>query len=96
MTAVDTSASIPLVSASLVAALESAVADIRTRHPEIPAVVVILGAGSTGNAAAGLTFGHFATLRWHHGDASDTARLPAVFIGGEGLARGPLIGPADD
>ncbi|MDQ2708777.1 MAG: hypothetical protein M3Z25_14565 [Actinomycetota bacterium] len=91
---VDTDESIPLVSAPLVAALESAWVDIWTRHPEIPAVVVILGAGSGGGA--GLTLGHFATLGWHHGEASDTARLPVVFIGGEGLARGPVIGPADD
>ncbi len=83
-TVVDTHESTP-ISAPMVAALERAWADIRTRHPQVPAAVVVLGAGSTGNKAAGLKLGHFAALRWHHG--SD--QLPEVFIGGEGLARGP-------
>lgn len=74
------------LSAPLVAALEQAWADIRAQHPELPTVVVILGAGSIGGPKSGLRLGHFASMRWHHGDD----RLPEVFIGGEGLARGPL------
>jgi hypothetical protein len=38
------------ISAPVVAALESAWAAIRVRHPEVPAVVMVLGAGSIGNA----------------------------------------------
>jgi len=97
------------ISAPMVAALEGAWAAIRVRHPEVPAVVIVLGAGS-GNGP-GLKLGHFAAMRWgsdqNDGDtdgvgdgepdqaAADrsgrgmSGRLPEVFVGGEGLARGP-------
>ena len=97
------------ISAPMVAALEGAWAAIRVGHPEVPAVVMVLGAGSIGNAG-GLRLGHFAAMRWADPDqaratdkeAGDGAagelcngqpaapvRLPEVFVGGEGLARGP-------
>ena len=98
------------ISAPMVAALEGAWAAIRVRHPEVPAVVMVLGAGSIGNAG-GLRLGHFAAMRWaepnqnhatddeHDDELADGApgigrpvgpvRLPEVFVGGEGLARGP-------
>ena len=44
------------ISAPMVAALEGAWAAIRVRHPEVPAVVMVLGAGSIGNAG-GLRLG---------------------------------------
>lgn len=69
----------------MVAALEQAWAAIRARHPEVPAAVVVLGAGSIGAPAGVLRLGHFAAMRWHH----DTRQLPEVFISGEGLSRGP-------
>jgi len=82
----------------MVAALEGAWAAIRARHPEVPAVVLVLGAGSIG-AAGGLKLGHFAAMRWadpdqqpaddEEGGAGVPVRLPEVFVGGEGLARGP-------
>jgi hypothetical protein len=75
-----------LVSAPMVAALEQAWAQIRARHPEVPAAVVVLGAGSIGAPAGGLRLGHFAAMRWHH----DQRQLPEVFVGGEGLDRGPV------
>lgn len=89
-TGVDTSASTGetgQISAPLVAALETVWAAIRARHPELPAAVLVVGAGS-GRAAGsgGVKLGHYAALRWHHGDD----QLPEVFIGGEGLARGPV------
>lgn len=84
------------ISAPMVAALESAWAAIRARHPEVPAVVLVLGAGSIGSAG-GLRLGHFAAMRWNTatepGPTIDEARavgLPEVFVGGEGLARGPV------
>lgn len=84
------------ISAPMVAALEWAWAAIRARHPEVPAVVMVLGAGSTGASGGGLKLGHFAAMRWADSDHSDTedgtgavVRLPEVFVGGEGLARGP-------
>ncbi len=73
------------ISAPMIAALETAWATIRARHPEVPPVVLVLGAGSLGGRG-GLRLGHFAALRWHQGDE---AALPEVFVGGEGLARGP-------
>lgn len=88
---IDTSVSTDSITAPMVATLESGWAAIRARHPEIPAVVVVLGAGSTGAPAGGVKLGHFAAMRWHHGPDTDSdRRLPEVFIGGEGLARGPV------
>jgi hypothetical protein len=78
----------------MVAALEQAWADIRTRHPEVPPAVIILGAGSLGSSAGSLTLGHFAAMRWHtdqhdqnHAELGE--QLAEVFVGGEGLRRGP-------
>ena len=51
------------ISAPMVAALEGAWAAIRARHQEVPAVVLVLGAGSIGTAG-GLRLGHFAAMRW--------------------------------
>jgi hypothetical protein len=91
---VDAHVSTDAISAPMVAALEAAWSAIRGRHPELPAVVVVLGAESIGTAGR-LRLGHFAAMRWQPdptGQAGDAAavRLPEVFIGGEGLARGPV------
>ena len=42
--------------------------------------------------AGELLYGHYATLRWQHGDT----RLPEVLVSGEGLRRTPaeVLGPA--
>jgi hypothetical protein len=79
----------------MVAALEAAWAAIRARHPDVPAAVILLGAGS--GMGPGLKLGHFAAMRWHQpadqrGDGEQAPggdRLPEVFVGGEGIARGP-------
>lgn len=71
--------------AGLLTALETAWATIRTRHPEVPDAVLIVGSGSPANAKAAMKWGHFAALRWQHGDT----RLPEVLISGEGLKRSP-------
>jgi len=83
------------ISAPMVAALESAWASIRGQHPEVPAAVIVLGAGSIGSVG-GLKLGHFAAMRWsdpdrtaNEGSTSGGVRLPEVFVGGEGLVRGP-------
>lgn len=100
--AVDQHVSIPAVavpiSSLMVEALERAWAAIRARHPQVPAVVIVLGAGS--GSGPGLKLGHFAAMRWATDAGPDTQegseegvevveRLPEVFVGGEGLARGP-------
>jgi hypothetical protein len=66
----------------VVAALERAWQQIRTYHPELPQVIVIVAAG--GETARGLfKWGHFAAGRWH---VAGTNR-PEVLVGGEGLRR---------
>lgn len=67
-------------SAQLVAALETAWTAIRSRHPEVPAAVVVVGSGTSSRQAK---YGHYAAMRWQHG----TDRLPEVLISGEGLQR---------
>lgn len=66
----------------LVTALENTWAAIRTRHPDVPDVVLTVGAGSTGGSD--LTLGHFAQNRWVRGEYE----LHELFVGGEGLQRG--------
>jgi hypothetical protein len=69
---------------ALIAALEYAWTAIRARHPEVPEVIVILGAGS--EARRGLfKLGHFAAARWH----VNGQRRAEVLVSGEGLQRGP-------
>jgi hypothetical protein len=71
------------VSPRLITAIDRTWAAIQDRHPDVPAVVITLGAGS-GGSGRGLKLGHFAPGRWQHGSGT----LPELFIGGEGLARG--------
>ncbi|GGM27708.1 hypothetical protein GCM10007977_031180 [Dactylosporangium sucinum] len=71
--------------ATLVAALEGAWAAIRRQHPEVPAVVLVVGDGSPKKANQRLTYGHFDSHRWQSG----TDRLPEVMVSGEGLSRDP-------
>ncbi|MEV0803461.1 hypothetical protein AB0I34_37620 [Kribbella sp. NPDC050281] len=66
--------------AELVSALEAAWVAIRTNHTEIPAVVLIVGSGTATKQAK---YGHFAPVRWQHGEQ----RLAEVLISGEGLKR---------
>lgn len=61
------------MSSPMVAALETAWAAIQARHPELPAVVMVLGAGS-GNGS-GLTLGHFAAMRWRAPYPATTSAL---------------------
>jgi hypothetical protein len=74
----------PQVAASaVVAALEQAWTAIRAHHPDVPQVVVILGAGS--EARRGLfKWGHFAAARWQVAGAN----RPEVLVSGEGLKHG--------
>jgi hypothetical protein len=71
-------------SARLVAALAAAWAAIRSRHTDVPPVVITLGAGSIGQAVGELKLGHFAAARWEHPDGV----LAELFVGGEGLRHG--------
>jgi hypothetical protein len=75
----------------LLAALEACWAAIGQRHPELPAAVVVVGAGS--DRRKGLwKWGHFAAMRWRPRQASAGAgdALPEVLVAGEGLERPAL------
>ena len=73
----------------IIAALERAWAAIRDRHPEVPDVVIVTGAG---NNQKGLPEGY--RLRGHHWperwvtDRADRHRMPELFVAGELLAAG--------
>jgi hypothetical protein len=71
-----------------VAALEHTWNAIRARHGDLPAVVMVLASGSDGAPAGWLKLGHFAAMRWETN--SEHTVMPEVFVGGEGLARGPV------
>jgi hypothetical protein len=62
---------------------------IRSRHADVPEVVIAIGSGTEGRRGT-QRLGHFAADRWQRGEG----RLPEMFIGGEGLARGsvPVLG----
>ncbi len=66
----------------LLSVLEDTWAAIRARHPEIPAVVIIIASG-TGTKQA--RWGHYAADSWVAG----TQARPEIMISGEGLRRDP-------
>lgn len=57
------------VTAALVAAVSETWAAIRTRHPQVPAVVVTFGSGTLGTTRGQERLGHFAGGRWMPGRA---------------------------
>jgi hypothetical protein len=83
MSAEPTTPSAQVATSAMVAALERAWTAIRTHHPDVPQVVVVLGAGS--EARRGLfKWGHFAAARWQVAGSN----RPEVLVSGEGLKRG--------
>jgi hypothetical protein len=83
MNAEPESRSSQAAASAVVAALEDAWTAIRAHHPDVPEVVVVLGAGS--EARRGLfKWGHFAAARWQVAGAN----RPEVLVSGEGLKRG--------
>ena len=68
----------------IIAVLETAWAEIRHRHPDVPATVIITGTGRETRGYA--TLGHFGADRWRTGESD---RLPELFIAGELLAGVP-------
>lgn len=69
-------------SAELVRAVAQVWAAIRANHADVPDVVITVGAGAE---TRGLKLGHFAAGAWQH----EESEVSELFIGGEGLARGP-------
>ncbi|MGH3712842.1 MAG: hypothetical protein ACRDT4_05190 [Micromonosporaceae bacterium] len=70
-----------VTTAAILRVLEDAWGQIRTRHPDVPEAVLIIGPGTAGKGRP--KWGHFAALRWQHG----STQLPEILIAGEGLAR---------
>ena len=71
----------------LIAALEHAWTAIRSQHPNVPQVVIVVASGSDPRSRR-LNLGHFAAGRWQLTD-QPTDR-PEVLVSGEGLRRGPV------
>lgn len=71
------------VSVPLVQAVENAWHAIQEINPDVPDVVITMGAGIT---ARGLKLGHFAASTWTTGE--DGQPIHELFVGAEGLARG--------
>ena len=72
------------IGSELVVALEGTWEAIRARHWEVPAAVLITGAGSGGQRRE-VRLGQFAASRWRLGEERS---LGEIFVGGEGLSRG--------
>jgi hypothetical protein len=71
----------------LIAALEHAWSAIRSHHPEVPQVVIVVASGSDARSRR-LNLGHFAAGRWQlTNQPTDRAE---VLVSGEGLHRGPV------
>lgn len=68
----------------LATAIDTVWAAIRTRHPDVPEVVVAVASGSQGRGR-GVRLGHFGPDRWEHSGRW----MPELFLGAEGLASGP-------
>lgn len=68
---------------SVVTVIEAVWAGIRTKHIDVPDVVVTMAAGSIGSPR-GVRLGHFGADRWVHGEEW----MPELFVGGEGFALG--------
>lgn len=85
-----TSTSADRAGSLIVAAVEQTWAAIQHRHREVPGVVVTFGAGTIGTAPGTVRLGHFAPARWATDAAATETPVHKLFIGGEGLARGPV------
>lgn len=71
----------------VVAAIEDLWSAIQRRHPDVPDVVVTLGAGTIGTPRGAVRLGHFAASRWVDARGGATHEL---FVAGEGLAQGAV------
>ncbi|QYG95835.1 hypothetical protein HC251_25125 (plasmid) [Iamia sp. SCSIO 61187] len=75
------------VTPRLVDAVTATWAEIRRRHPEVPAVVLTIGSGTHGERGR-TRLGHYAARRWVPATGEGSA-LAELFVGGEGLRAGP-------
>jgi hypothetical protein len=76
----------PVRSSEVIAAIEDAWTVVQERHPDVPEVFVTIGSGSKPGRQSGLTYGHFAALRW----STKAGDRDELFVGGEGMERGAV------
>jgi curved DNA-binding protein CbpA len=72
----------PDTASKVLQVLESTWQVIRSHHPEIPAVVIIIASGSDGRQTR---WGHYSSGRWHVA----SQQRAEIMISGEGLRRTP-------
>ena len=84
-----TATSVDRAASRLVAALEHAWTAIRSHHPEVPQVVIVVASGSDPRSRR-LNLGHFAAGRWQLTSPDQPTNRPEVLVSGEGLQRGPV------
>jgi hypothetical protein len=72
------------ISERLTAALAATWRAIQHHHPDIPPVILTLGADTPSQCG----LGHFARNRWHHDQDAEDAELHELLISGEGLHTG--------
>ena len=89
------------IASPMIAALERAWDAIRTRHPELPPVVIVTGSGLkfSGTRLVAAKHAHFHAQQWGHREhntenaldvgAAAAQRYAEIFVSGEGLARQP-------
>jgi hypothetical protein len=73
----------------LVAAQEHAWNAIRSHHPDVPEVVIVVASGSDPRSRR-LNLGHFAAGRWQLTSPDAPTNRPEVLVSGEGFQRGPV------
>ena len=73
----------------LVAALEHAWTAIRSHHPDVAQVVIVVASGSDPRSRR-LNLGHFAAGRWQLTNPDTPTNRAEVLVSGEGLHRGPV------
>jgi hypothetical protein len=73
----------------LVAALEHAWTTIRSHHPDVPQVVIVVASGSDARSRR-LNLGHFAAGRWQLTNPDTPTNRAEVLVSGEGLQRDPV------
>jgi hypothetical protein len=83
------STSVDRAASRLVAALEHAWTAIRSHHPDVPQVVIVVASGSDLRGKR-LNLGHFAAGRWQLISPDQPADRAEVLVSGEGLHRGPI------
>lgn len=89
------------IASPMIAALERAWDAVRTRHPELPPVVIVTGSGLQFSGARLISAkrAHFHPQQWAHREhdtenaldvgAQAAQRYHEIFVSGEGLARQP-------